>query len=410
MENKEKTVYCPHCDPYKVRASHIPDRIANKLSLLWLIFRPVKYTIKSSPFVYSSASKFFSKVFIRGLLAIRILQEVNAADDDEGLYNRSLVVVREARKKGINIKALKFFGRNGTGLFSLELNGKKNIFDGLPHANIEEPLSHVFSDKNKLKHFLQEKNIPHPHGEVFRHYKNAIQFVEKELGFPVVIKPRSGSLSRHTFCNIKTPQELQDAVLAVQSISNEFLVEKFIKGDVYRITVVDGNVIAACRRELPNVVGDGKHTVRELIEAKNQHSLRGDHHQKNYTLKKISFSNRATIILKQQGMDFDNILPKDEKVYLHDKIVLSAGADIHDVTGLMHKENIGMFKCVYDVCNSKVIGIDFIAQDISLPYHSQNCGVIEVNGVPYIDMHHYPTTGKPQDVAEAILNWVLKQS
>jgi len=409
MDDRKSIAYCPHCDPYKVRASHIPNRIMNMLSLPWLMFPSVTHTRIAPSFLYTFANRFFNKAFVRGLLTVRVLQEVNASDDDEGLYNRSLVVVREARKQGVHIKAIKLLGKTGTGLYSMERNGKKVIFDGLPHADIEEPLTHDFSDKNKLKHFLHSKNVPYPHGKVFKHHKSAIQFVEKELGFPVVVKPPTGSLSRHTFCNINTPEELEDAVRAVQLISNEFLVEKFIRGDVHRVTVVGGDVLAACRRELPNVVGDGKHTIRELIEIKNQHLLRGEHHQKNYTLKKISLNDKTIGILKQQGMTFDHILPKDKKVYLHDKLVLSAGADIHDVTDVMHRENIQMFERVYDACGSRVIGVDFIAQDISMPYYEQNCGVIEVNGVPYIDMHHYPVTGKSRNVAGAIVNQVLKE-
>ena len=49
--------------------------------------------------------------------------------------------------------------------------------------------------------------------------------------------------------------------------------EKFIKGDVHRITLVGHKVAAGCMREAPNVVGDGVRAIAELIKIKT--SIRG---------------------------------------------------------------------------------------------------------------------------------------
>ena len=160
-------------------------------------------------------------------------------------------------------------------------------------------------------------------------------------------------------------------------------------------------------REAPNVTGDGAHTVAERIEIKNEHSWRGEAHQKNFTLHKIVADESAQVFLAKRGLTVESVLPKGTKVYLRDKIILKSGADIHDKTDEVHPDNIALFEKVSRLCESPLIGLDFICQDISRPHHQQECAVLEANSLPYIDMHHYPVTGKPRNVAGLIMDYVL---
>jgi len=369
-------------------------------------FTPFEWILQKFPRFHVVTNKAIFGIFFRILLLLKILREVEPQDSDEELYNRSLVVVREARKRGIKIKSLKFFGK-GTNHFSIEINGSKKFFEGLPHLVVEHVSPVDFDDKGKLKKLLQKENLPCPRGSTFRDYSSALRYIRDTIGFPVVVKPRSGSLSKHTTCNIKTENQLQDAIKIAKIISKEFVVEEFIEGDVHRITIVDGNIVASCLREPPNVVGDGKHTIRELIEIKNQNPIRGFGHQKNFTLHKIMVSTRTNFLLSSQNLNLDSVPSNGQKVYLHDKVILACGADIHDTTDKIHPENKILFKKVYELCKAPLIGIDFITKDISIPYYEQKCAIIEVNSLPYIDMHHYPVTGKERNVAGHILDYCI---
>ena len=97
-------------------------------------------------------------------------------------------------------------------------------------------------------------------------------------------------------------------------------------------------------------------------------------------------------MLASQNLTLTSILANDRKVYLHDKVILGCGADIHDTTDTMHLDNISLFEKVGALCAEPVIGIDFIASDISRSYLEQKCAILEANSLPYIDMHHYPVT------------------
>ena len=79
-----------------------------------------------------------------------------------------------------------------------------------------------------------------------------------------------------------------------------------------------------------------------------------------------------------------------------------------EVTNKAHPENIQLFKEIAKFFDVRLVGIDFLAKNISLPWKKQKCGIIELNSLPCIDMHHFPTSGQPQNVAEKVVDLSLK--
>lgn len=398
---------CQYCDPYYSNKNHFKERIEIILFPLNYIFAKTDVFLKTKfPDFYYFFNKIISKTFFNFLIYCEILKEVDALDDDEQLHNRSLVIVRAARKKGVNVMTFKIFGKWATNFFSMKANGQKIIFEGLPLIKIGYAQLLNFDDKFILKKVLQYNALPYADGKIFHNLKKAMRYAE-EIGFPLVVKPNCGSLSKHTTCDIQNEFELKEAICVAQIISREFILEKFISGNVYRITVVGDNALACCLRESPNVIGDGIHNINELIKIKNNNPLRGDTRQKNFTLHKIHLTEKTFSLLKKQGLTAESILPKNKKIYLHSKVVLACGADIHDKTDNLHPENKFIFSKLSKILSAPIVGIDFICQDISIPYHKQLCAIIEANSLPYIDMHHFPVSGQPRDVAGYIVNNIL---
>lgn len=408
MKNLPKK-YCKYCEPYPANSIHISERLANMLPLYALqsFFISINFFFRNR---FPKLHYFFIKIFIEKFFDLmifsNILQEIEINDDDENLHNRSLVVIQAARLRGIKIKSLKMFGKFKTNFFTIIAKNKKSIFEGLPLLEIGRASSIDFDDKLILKQILKNYSLPFAEGYSFWNKKTAIKYA-RELGFPLVIKPRSGSLSKHTTCNIKNNNELQKAINITQIISRDFILEKFIAGDMYRITVINNKIIACCLREAPNVIGDGIHTIEELINIKNDNPLRGDKNKKNFTLHKIIISEQTIIMLMNQNLTIKSILSLGNKIYLHNKIILACGADIHDKTDDVHPDNNMLFVKLASLLQAPIIGIDFICQNISKTYRKQTCAIIEVNSLPYIDMHHFPVSGKSRDVAGYIVDHFL---
>lgn len=396
---------CFHCDPYPYDTqAHIWGRLERILFPIQHFFRISESFLKIK---FPNSFIFLNRVAIVGLFkimsAVGILNEANVSEDDERLCSRIIVIISSAHKRNIKIKVLKIFNKWNTNFFSLTKEGKKIVFEGLPSIKVGYIPLCDFDDKFTLEKILQDNNMPNAEGQVFYNSKAALLYAKK-FGFPLVVKPRYGSLSKHTICNIQNEYELIEAIRIVHEISREFILEKFIVGNVYRITIVNNNLVVCCFRELPNIIGDGIHSIEELVRTKNNNPLRGDINQKNFTLHKIPLNEKTILLLKNQGLTIKNIPLKNRKIYLYDKVVLSCGTDIHDKTDDIHSDNKFLFLKLSQLLKAPIVGIDFICQNISEPYHKQHCAIIEANSLPYIDMHHFPVSGKPHDVAGYIID------
>ena len=106
-------------------------------------------------------------------------------------------------------------------------------------------------------------------------------------------------------------------------------------------------------------------------------------------------------------MNLASIIKKGQQVRLKEKVNLNSGCDLIEVSEFVNNENKALFLKVAYLLNTDILGIDFICQDISQPCFNQDCAIIECNSLPYIDMHHYPSDGKSQNVAQKIVELML---
>jgi cyanophycin synthetase len=171
---------------------------------------------------------------------------------------------------------------------------------------------------------------------------------------------------------------------------------------VYRATVIGGKVVGVLRREPPHVIGDGTYTVKELIEQENKNPLR--HGSIFHTL---VVGPEAHTELKRQQLTLDSIPSAGQMVSLNQKVSRGEGASNSDVTDETHPDNIQLFEKIGQVLEDPLVGIDFIIPDMTNSWQEQDCGVIECNAMPFIDLHHYPLTGKPRDAAGALWDLVF---
>lgn len=74
---------------------------------------------------------------------------------------------------------------------------------------------------------------------------------------------------------------------------------------------MDGRCEAVLLRVAANVVGDGKHTIRELVAQKNANPLRGRDHRS--PLEIIALGDIEQLMLTQQGYTPDDILPEGKR-------------------------------------------------------------------------------------------------
>jgi len=260
-------------------------------------------------------------------------------------------------------------------------------------------------DKEFTKVLLRQASIPVPRGEVVRTEEAAVDALDR-IGVPVVVKPLDGRQGKGVSLYISTPEQMKQAFAAAREFSEKVLVEELFVGKNYRVLVVDYRMVAASERLPAHVVGDGWHTIAELIEVANRNPMRGEGHEKPLT--RINVDEIMTAYLRKAGLSLDDVPPLGETVFLRESINLSTGGTAKDVTDVVHAEVREMCERAARVVGLDICGIDLVTRDIGAPVewsgHSKTGGgIIELNAAPGLRMHLYPGEGEARDVGGAII-------
>lgn len=263
------------------------------------------------------------------------------------------------------------------------------------------------SDKEGTKRVLRDCGVPVPRGTVIYYLDELEQAIDDVGGFPIVIKPLDGNHGRGITINIETWDLAEAAYDAAKEVSKGVIVERFYRGRDHRILVINGKVVAVAERVPAHVVGNGRSTISELIEATNRDPRRGDGHDNILT--RIELDRQSWELLDRQGFELDTVLNQDEICYLKATANLSTGGIAIDRTDEIHPENIWLCQRVAKIIGLDIAGIDMVTQDISQPLHQVEGVIVEVNAAPGFRMHFCPSEGIPRNVAEPVLDMLFPQ-
>lgn len=330
----------------------------------------------------------------------RLLEIQRKAAENE-LGPSTSAIVEEARRRNIPI-------------MRIGENSMVQLGYGKYHRKIQATLTDQTScmavdiacDKELTNNILRRNGLPVPEGKIVTTVEEAI-LVSEKLGFPVVVKPHNGNQGKGVSLNLNSKDEIIRAFKIAKQYSDRILVERFISGKHYRMAIVGNKVVAASERIAAHVIGNGKNTIRELIDIENRNPLRGEGHQKPLT--KIQIDEVMLLILDKSRMSLESIPRAGEIVYLRENDNLSTGGIAVDVTEDVHPDNIKLALRAAKIIGLDVAGIDITTEDISKPIMENDGAIIEINACPGIRMHHYPSKGKPRNVAKAIVDLLFPE-
>lgn len=258
-------------------------------------------------------------------------------------------------------------------------------------------------DKSATKEILMEAGIPVPEGYVCSSPEEAIYLAEK-IGYPVVVKPERGNQGRGVSLNLQSPDEVLEAYKIASKIDENVIIERYIKGNDYRVLVVGDKVAAVAQRIPAQVVGDGIHSIKQLIEIVNSDPRRGEDHEKPLT--KIVVDEISKNLLKKQGYTLDTVPRPGVVVRLKENGNISTGGEAIDCTEKIHPINKEIAVQAAQIIGLDVAGIDISCEDIGSPITENGGAIIEVNAAPGLRMHLYPSKGKARKVADDILDFL----
>ncbi|RJQ28986.1 hypothetical protein C4571_02385 [Candidatus Parcubacteria bacterium] len=394
---------CPDCgsSPVVHNAEWLSAFFDRIFTPLYAPFEKIR-KLCAPPFQTKATDRALVKLF--ETLSSAGLMKIQMSPDEKNLL-LAVCLWDEAVKRGIRMREFRPFGFRRD-IFAAEYGGDTRVFDSIPRPRGTWPESiNWMDDKSILKGIFLAAGFPSPSGGARVTLRGGLKLF-RTLRKPVVTKPSIGSASRHTTTHIGTESEFERAFTIAQKLSPFVVVEEECLGPVFRATVIAGVVEGVIRRDPPEVVGDAKRTVRELVEEENRNPLRDGPH-----FHAIKFDEAAERELRRQGVSWDTVPKRGERIALHEKINWSVGGTTTDVSEKTHPENIRLFEEIAKFLENPIIGIDFVIEDISRPRKEQDrCGVIELNSRPFIDNHHYPFSGKPRNIAGAIWDMVFPAS
>ncbi len=259
----------------------------------------------------------------------------------------------------------------------------------------------IACDKEDTKFLLQQAEVEVPKGQIISR-ESSLEEACRYVKYPLVIKPIDGNHGRGITVNINTYEDALEAFHAAKKVSQKVIVEKFITGEDYRLLVINHRLVAAAKRSPAHVIGDGKSTVKQLVDQVNSDPRRGYGHENVLTM--ITINDLTKTIIAAKGYTEESIIPIGEKLVLKDTANLSTGGTAEDVTDIVHPANVAMAERISKIIDLDICGIDIMTSDISQPLSDTNGAVLEVNAGPGFRMHLAPTKGLPRNVAAPVVD------
>lgn len=305
----------------------------------------------------------------------------------------------------------------GRGIPWLRLNGQSLIQFGhgkhqqriqatitsrTPHIAVE-----LASDKEETNKILGNLGLPVPKQRLVRGENEAVRAAES-IGYPVVVKPYNANHGRGVAIHLTEAEQVRAAVREAQQHSSSVIVESYITGEDHRMLVVNGQLVAVSKRVPGHVVGDGTHTIEELVAIVNTDPRRGVGHEK--VLTRLEFDAQAERLLEQKGYTKATVPAAGERVFLRSTGNLSTGGTAIDVTDIVHPDNVEMAVRTVLALGLDVGGVDFLSPDISVSYKENGAAICEVNAAPGFRMHTAPSEGRPRDVAGPVIDMLFPPS
>jgi cyanophycin synthetase len=325
----------------------------------------------------------------------RAIQDLTRLRGRVALGPTTAALVAEARRRGIPACRLDDHSLIRLGQGRRQKRLRASITGETSHIAVE-----TASDKALTKALLAQAGVPTPRGAVVRSAEEAVREARRIRGL-VVTKPLDGNHGRGVSVGLKDDAAVRTGFEAAAPHSRRVIVEEQFSGRDYRILVVNGAVIAVAERRPAQVVGDGLHTVAQLVELVNRDPRRGIGHEKVMT--RIVVDDQVRGRLADQGLSLDSVPEPGRSVRLRDAANLSTGGEAIDRTDEIHPDNARIARRAAAVVGLDLAGIDFLAPDIARSVHETGGGVVEVNAAPGFRMHLEPSEGQPRDVAGPVL-------
>jgi GNAT-family acetyltransferase (TIGR03103 family) len=316
------------------------------------------------------------------------------ASPAEALNPYAAIIVNEALRRGIYVEVDDAEG----GFFRLTYGGRSvHCRESLSEFTNAVAMS-ICDDKAVTRRIVSKVGVKVPEQMSAGAWDAAEQetvsaFLQQHGA--VVVKPSRGEQGKGVAVGLTTMEEVAAAVGKARSFSDRVVIEQMVEGMDLRIIVIDYRVVAAAVRVPPRVVGDGRATIRDLIEAQSRRrstATRGE--------STIPIDDETERCLARAGHKLDDIPPEGTEIQVRNTANLHTGGTIHDVTDELHPQLAEAAISAARAIEIPVVGIDLMVKSPREPHYA----FIEANERPGLANH------EPQPTAERFVDLLFPLS
>nr|WP_314614929.1 N-acetylglutaminylglutamine synthetase [uncultured Pseudomonas sp.] len=299
------------------------------------------------------------------------------------------IIVDEAYRRGIEVQVDDAAG----GLFTLSLGGRR--------VRCRESLSDLTSavsmtlcqDKRLTQQALHAAGLLVPMQQLAGNADDNLAFLDEHGA--VVVKPVDGEQGQGVAVNLTSYDQVSQAIDQARRFDSRVLLESFHPGHDLRIVVIGYEVVAAAIRHPAQVVGDGKHSVKALIDAQSRRRQAATGGES-----RIPLDDETERTLRDAGFDYASVLPAGQRLAVRRTANLHTGGTLEDVTERLHPVLADAAVRAARALEIPVVGLDLMVRDAESPDYV----IIEANERAGLANH------EPQPTAERFVDLLFPHS
>lgn len=311
------------------------------------------------------------------------------SDEYDALNPYARIIVDEAHRRGITAEIIDAEG----GFFRLSYGGRSVACRESLTALTTAIAMSICDDKRVTRRIVKTAGVKVPEQITVDEEDTARAFLGRYGS--VVVKPARGEQGRGIAVGLTNWDDTRVAIDYARTLSNEVILEEFVEGVDLRIIVINYRVVAAAIRKPATIIGNGKSTVRELIERQTKRRLAATGGESA-----IPMDAETERCLAVAGYGYDDIPETDASIAVRKTANLHTGGTIHDVTGILHRALIDAAVSAAKAIEIPVTGIDFIVKTPTEPTY----WFIEANERPGLANH------EPQPTAARFIDLLFPQT
>lgn len=239
-------------------------------------------------------------------------------------------------------------------------------------------------DKVACAKVLRDAGFPVPKHQLVTSAEHAVK-VANDFGYPVVVKPSDLDGGRGVMAGLRHADAVQKAFVDAAKLSKRILVEQFVNGNDYRIRICRGDVLGVMFRRPAGIVGDGKHSVQELINRTNvKRQIKKAYVDPTVEQGAVSIQIDTEVKdwLTSQDLRLDSVIPEGARVRLRGAANWSLGGTSRDVASEAHPDNLRLAIDTAAALRLDVAGVDLLLPDITRSWKETGGAICEVNAQP----------------------------